>query len=559
MKILQTFLACFIFFIGQVMLSHAVDPKGEVIPSPADAREGSYWGLSVDISGTTLIAGSGVNLDNKSNVYIMERKGEAWEVLNHFPAPNPGHMDFFGHAVALEGNFAAIGAPAADGKDFLVERGLLVNGPGKVYVYRRRNEGDFVLMRALKADDVQDHDRFGYSVDISGTTLIVGAPFHNEEKGAVYVYALKGTKWEQQAKLQADDADVKNRFGWDCAISGNTIVVGAPLAAAPERHSGAAYVFKRKGDAWAQVGKLIPHDGDGGDSLGVSVDVSQNRVILGANRDSDRLKRLHGSAYIFRAVEGTYTQEAKLTADEIQEGAGFGLTVAIDVNRALIGAPATDTDRGEDSGAVYAFLKVGPDWELQATVIPEEGPDEANLITGDRMGSAVALDGQFGRDFNYAVIGVQGDTIPGHPDGGSVYLFDTEAVNNLNIPLSKNLEDFKVPLSVEPTDQLALIMLGGVKRNALLQNFPNPFNPETWVPYTLADDAAVEVRIYDVQGRLIRQLNIGQQRAGRYLNKQAAAYWDGRDQSGVSVASGVYFYTLEADAFSETRRMVIRK
>ena len=102
-------------------------------------------------------------------------------------------------------------------------------------------------------------------------------------------------------------------------------------------------------------------------------------------------------------------------------------------------------------------------------------------------------------------------------------------------------------------------MLGKVKRTALLQNFPNPFNPETWIPYTLADAAAVKVRIYDVQGGLVRQLDIGQQGAGRYLNSQTAAYWDGKDQSGASVASGVYFYTLEADAFSKMRRMVIRK
>ena len=269
MKFLPILFTCLAFLIGQVALSYADDVKGEVIPSPADAGEGSYWGLSVDISETTLIVGSGVNLDNKSNVYIMERKGEAWEVLNHFPAPNPRHMDFFGHAVALEENFAAISAPAAGGKEFLVERGLLINGPGKVYVYRRRNEGNFVLMRALKADDVQDHDRFGYSVDISGTTLIVGAPFHNEEKGAIYVFVLEGTKWKQQAKLQADDAGVKNRFGWDCAISDDTIVVGAPLAAAPKRLSGTAYAFKRKGNVWRQVAKLIPHDGDGGDHFGV--------------------------------------------------------------------------------------------------------------------------------------------------------------------------------------------------------------------------------------------------------------------------------------------------
>ena len=556
MKVLQILFIYLAFLIGQVALSYAIDIKGKVIPSPADAGEGSYWGYSVGISGTTLIAGSGWDLDNKNNVYIMEQRGEAWEVLNRLPSPNPGHMDFFGLAVALEGNFAAIGAYAAGGKEFLVERGLLVNGPGKVYVHRRRNGGDFVLMQALKADDVQDHDRFGYSVDISGTTLIVGAPFHNEEKGAVYVYVLEGTKWEQQAKLQADDADLKNWFGWDCAISDDTIVAGAPLAAAPQRLSGTAYVFKRKGNVWKQAAKLIPHDGDGGDSLGISVDVSHNRVILGASRDTNSGRRLSGSAYIFSEVGGTYTREAKLTADEIQEGAGFGLTVAIDVNRALVGAPTTDTDRGENSGAVYAFLKVGPDWELQATIIPDKGPDEEH---GDYMGSAVALDGKFGRNFNYAAIGVQGDATPKHPDGGSVYLFDTEAVNNLNIPLSRNIEDFNIPASVEPTDELALIMLGEIKRTTLLQNFPNPFNPETWIPYTLADDAEVLVRIYDVQGALVRQLDIGRQSAGKYLRRQTAAYWDGKDQFGSSVASGVYLYTLEAGTFSKTRRMVIRK
>ncbi len=206
---------------------------------------------------------------------------------------------------------------------------------------------------------VQDHDCFGYSVNISGTTLIVSAPFHNEEKGTVYVYALEGIKWKQQAKLQADNASFKDRLGWDCAISENTIVAGAPLAPAPHRLSSAAYVFKRKGNAWKQVAKLVPHDGDGGDSFGISVDVSKSRVIVGANRDENHgHRRNSGSAYIFREVEGTYTQEAKLTADELQEGANLGLTVAIDVNRALVGAPATDTKRGDDSGAVYAFLKV---------------------------------------------------------------------------------------------------------------------------------------------------------------------------------------------------------
>ena len=94
---------------------------------------------------------------------------------------------------------------------------------------------------------------------------------------------------------------------------------------------------------------------------------------------------------------------------------------------------------------------------------------------------------------------------------------------------------------------------------ALLQNFPNPFNPETWIPFDLAADASVTIRIYDVKGQLVRQLDIGKQKAGRYLDKNKAAYWNGKDQFGQSVSSGIYFYTLKAGSFMATRRMVILK
>ena len=555
MKIFQTFFACLIFLTGLVTLSYAIDPKGDIIPLPAD--EGLHWGHSVDINGTTLIAGYTWNIDNKNGVYIMEQKGEGWEVLNHFPSAHPDQIDYFGHAVALDGNLAVIGAYEQGGNELIAERGLWHNGPGKVHIYRRGGAGDFALMKALKPDDIQNLDRFGFSVDISGNTFIAGAPFHNQEKGAVYIYVLEGNEWKQQAKLQADDAGVKNRFGWDCAISENTIVVGAPLAAAPARLSGTAYVFKRKGNVWGQVAKLIPHDGNGGDNFGISVDVSKGRAIVGAYRDKHHgNRRISGSAYIFSEADGGYTQETKLTADELQEGASLGWAVAIDVNRALVGAPYADTIRGENSGAVYAFLKVGPDWELQATIIPERGLGKEG---GESIGYAVSLDGEFGRDFNYAAIGAPWDDVPKRIDGGSVYLFDTEDAQNLSIPLSKDIEGFNIPASVDSINELAVLMLGNIKRTALLQNFPNPFNPETWIPYTLADAAEVTVHIYDIQGALVRQLAIGQQGAGRYLSRQTAAYWDGRDQSGESVASGVYFYTLEANAFSKTRRMVIRK
>jgi WD40 repeat protein len=93
----------------------------------------------------------------------------------------------------------------------------------------------------------------------------------------------------------------------------------------------------------------------------------------------------------------------------------------------------------------------------------------------------------------------------------------------------------------------------------LWQNYPNPFNPETWVPYELAEEAEVTIRIYDLQGRLVRKLALGHQPAGNYVNRHAAAYWNGRNNAGEKVASGVYLYVMEAENFRAAKRMTVMK
>ena len=97
------------------------------------------------------------------------------------------------------------------------------------------------------------------------------------------------------------------------------------------------------------------------------------------------------------------------------------------------------------------------------------------------------------------------------------------------------------------------------KETALLPNYPNPFNPETWIPYRLSEDADVTLTIYDTTGVVVRRLDLGHQLAGHYADRGRAAYWDGRNARGESVASGVYFYTLTAGDFTATRKMLIRK
>ena len=113
-----------------------------------------------------------------------------------------------------------------------------------------------------------------------------------------------------------------------------------------------------------------------------------------------------------------------------------------------------------------------------------------------------------------------------------------------------------IQIMVTPQSRLQVVIPA---KFALLQNYPNPFNPVTWLPYELALASYVTIHIYNTKGQLIRIINIGNQKAGIYTTKGRAAYWDGRDSLGRKVASGVYFYTLQAGKFRATRRMVIAK
>jgi len=101
--------------------------------------------------------------------------------------------------------------------------------------------------------------------------------------------------------------------------------------------------------------------------------------------------------------------------------------------------------------------------------------------------------------------------------------------------------------------------IGRPEQNKLLQNYPNPFNPETWIPYQLTQDSPVSVSIYNTTGKLVRELSLGYQSAGFYNSRGRAAYWDGKNSLGESVASGVYFYRLETPSFQQTRQLVILK
>ena len=202
---------------------------------------------------------------------------------------------------------------------------------------------------------------------------------------------------------------------------------------------------------------------------------------------------------------------------------------------------STHTLTGHTS-AVYS-VAFGPDGKILASGSGGNWSDNTvRLWAVDTGANTRTLTGHTGGVFSVA-FGPDGKTLASGSSDGTVLLWALTP---------------SMPLSVEPSI-LKATLFGQVKRSALLQNFPNPFNPETWIPYTLAHDAPVNIGLYDIRGQLVRQMELGQQPAGSYLNRETAAYWDGKDQFGEAVSSGVYFYQLRAGDYTAVRRMVIVK
>ena len=257
---------------------------------------------------------------------------------------------------------------------------------------------------------------------------------------------------------------------------------------------------------------------------------------MGAPLHDTERGRDAGAAYIFVRNGDRWTQQAKLVSKDSKAADRFGTGVATTGKSAIIGAPFRP-EGAPGSGAAYSFVSVDGKWEEKTKVTPDDAGQKINY------GLWVAMSGNMVIVSSYAAPN----------EGGAEKGIGTAAY------VYNSVDDFGVfPYSVKSFG-MSLTTLGSVKRTALLQNYPNPFNPETWLPYRLATDSAVTFRIYNAQGQLMRELDLGVQEAADYLTRDAAAHWDGRNRFGETVSSGVYFYTIEAGAYEATRRMLILK
>ena len=391
----------------------------------------------------------------------------------------------------------------------------------------------------LIAGDAAAGDAFGYAVSVYGTTAVVGAPKDDDagsNSGSAYVFVRDGNSWTQHSKLVPQDLGRSDAFGEAILIVEDTLIIGAPGHTHGEiRFAGAVYVFVREGEAWLQKAKLTADDAAASDRFGNALAMSGNTLIVGAPLRDTQAGKDAGAAYIFLRNGDLWKQGAKLTARSTRKNDHFGTSVATTGKIAVIGGNLHE-ENALASGAAYSFVNVDGVWEEREKVVPAD----AGLNT--RFGTWVAMSGN-------VVVGsarVTPHPVAGRSTGTAAYVYSS-------------IEDFDTPPYAVRPFGLTMTTLGKVKRTALYQNFPNPFNPETWLPYHLAKDAPVTFRIYSIQGQPVRELNLGTKAVGDYLTRETAAYWDGRNRFGEMVSSGVYFYTLQAGAFQATRRMLILK
>jgi WD40 repeat protein len=245
-------------------------------------------------------------------------------------------------------------------------------------------------------------------------------------------------------------------------------------------------------------------------------------------------------------------------------GGGYPVNMALSNTGKLLAADGTvfEPDRGGrsvvkvwdvDKGEVLYILE-----EAKGTPTALAfSPDDKILVTGGSRGEMALwdmVDGtmlqlyhEHASKVNCLEFSSDGRYLASGGEDGLILIWE------VNVGGSSGVVDTKM-------EDTALVRWGAVKRTALLQNYPNPFNPETWIPFSLSEPKHVIIRIYTLNGQLIRMLDLGQKPSGEYLSKEKAAYWNGRNEKGELVASDVYFYVMEAGESSTfLRKMVMAR
>jgi len=295
-----------------------------------------------------------------------------------------------------------------------------VAGSGAVYPL---TIDPFVQQAELTASDGATQDELGWSVAISGSTVVVGAPGFNSNssQGSAYVFVKPANGWTtmtQTAKLTASDGALADWFGSSVAISGSTVVVGAFGATiGSNRSQGAAYVFVKPASGWTNMtesAKLTDGNGVAGEEFGYSVATNSNAVLVGAPGATVGSNTFEGAGYVFvKPTSGwatTSAPEAQLTASDGAAGDSFGSSVAISGTTAVAGQPNINSYQG----AAYVFVQPPSGWTTKAETAKLTASDGR---TGDEFGFSVSMSG------NTIVAGARNAKVGANVGQGAAYVY----------------------------------------------------------------------------------------------------------------------------------------
>ncbi len=350
-------------------------PTQKIVTTIAGERAGN----DISASGDRCLVGAPGRNSLAGAAYVYEFDGTQWVEQQQLTASDTASFDFFGGAVALEGDVALIGASSAG-----------LGDTGAVYVFGF-NGSTWVEEQILTASDGVAFDNFGGDVALDGDRALITASSANGNAGKTYAFRFDGSSWIEEQTLTASDGAADDRFGGRVALDGTTAVI---TASGDDGFLGAAYVFRFDGSSWSEEQKLVASDGLPKDFFGGSVTLEQDVAIVGSP-----FGNTSRAAYIYRFDGSTWVEEQKLVRPDFIPVANFGAGIALRGNDLLI---------GDYFDSVFTYRYDGATWNL-GTRLPS---DEVFL----GMGESIAY-----REDGSALVGASMEAT-----GGAVYFFSPE-------------------------------------------------------------------------------------------------------------------------------------
>jgi len=498
----------------------------------SDAAAVDLFGTSVAISGNTAVVGAEGDDDVGSSsgaAYLFDVT--TGNQLYKLTASDIWASDKFGISVAISGNVAIVGAYGNS------DAGL-TSGSAYLFDVSTGNE-----LFKLTASDAAEGDNFGYAVAISGNTAIVGARYDDDAgslSGSAYLFDV--TTGNQLFKLTASDAAADDKFGVSVAISGNTAIVGAYADDDGGSGSGSAYLFDVT--TGNQLFKLTASDAFSIDVFGISVAISGNTAIVGAERNDDDGGD-SGSAYLFDVTTGN--QLIKLTASDAAANDRFGISVAISGVTAIVGANEND-DAGGGSGSAYLFDAAESPVPVRIASLTAERTNHGVQISWEVLDAADHLGFHVFRDSPSGErVQLSRELLSGH----TRYDFTdpTPPAGRADYWLAEISRTGETAWHGPVTLQAAR-----VAPVAILAAHPNPFRSTTSISFALEEPGHVRVTVLDIRGRRVRTLLDGTQPAG-----SRSVHWNGSTDGGKPVSPGVYFMKVQVRDSVHTQKVVFTR